>query len=195
MFYNVQFNAFCIIFKNKSICHKCFSEANPILKDFKIQNVDAFAVYPYDEFIKSQLYQFKGCFDIELAPIFLDYYKTYLRFHYFNYVIVPAPSAFEADKERGFNHVVEMFKVLGLEIVPCIKKTANIKQSSLHAEERKNIKDYLSFNNEYNITNKNILIVDDVLTTGSTLNAIINLIKKHHPKKIQVLVMSMVVPK
>ena len=36
------------------------------------------------------------------------------------------------------------------------------------------------------------LIVDDVFTTGSTMRAMIKLIKEHHPKKIQFLTMSIV---
>ena len=37
---------------------------------------------------------------------------------------------------------------------------------------------------------KKVLIVDDVFTTGSTVNAMIDLIKPKNPKKIKILVMS-----
>jgi xanthine phosphoribosyltransferase len=44
--------------------------------------------------------------------------------------------------------------------------------------------------NEYLSANDKILIVDDVFTTGSTLNAAIDLIKQGQPKNIKVLVLS-----
>ena len=102
---------------------------------------------------------------------------------------MPAPSSKEADEERGFNHVVEMFKSLKLKMLTCIHKTTNVKQSDLNAEERKNIKDHL-FIDDVDLSNKKILIVDDVYTTGSTVKAMIELIKSKNPKKIKVLVMS-----
>lgn len=145
-------------------------------------------MYDYDDLIQSTLYQFKGCFDIELSGVFLDYFRWYLHFKYLDYVIVPAPSSKENDSERGFNHVIEIFKHLRLKIEPCIYKTKNIKQSDLSAEERKNIKDILAIKN-VNLTNKKILIVDDVYTTGSTIKAMIELVKSKHPKTIKVLVM------
>ena len=126
-------------------------------------------MYDYDDLIQSTLYQFKGCFDIELSGVFLDYFRWYLHFKYLDYVIVPAPSSKENDSERGFNHVIEIFKHLRL--------------------KRKNIKDILAIKN-VNLTNKKILIVDDVCTTGSTIKAMIELVKSKHPKTIKVLVMS-----
>jgi predicted amidophosphoribosyltransferase len=40
----------------------------------------AYSLYHYDEAVRSMLYQLKGCFDIELAGIFLNYAAPwYLR--------------------------------------------------------------------------------------------------------------------
>ena len=50
-----------------------------------------------------------------------------------------------------------------------------------------------SFDETKKITNKPVLLVDDVCTTGSTLKACIRLLKQHGVKKIQVLVMSKVI--
>lgn len=154
-----------------------------------IGNIKGYHIYDYDEEVQGKLYQLKGCFDIELAGIFLDYLRLYLSIKYFGYVIVPAPSSKEADEERGFNHVVEMFKSLKLKMLTCVHKTTNIKQSDLNAEERKNIKNHLTID-DVDLSNKKILIVDDVYTTGSTVKAMIELIKSKNPKKIKVLVMS-----
>ena len=88
-------------------------------------------LYNYDEQIKEKLYQFKGCFDIELGKVFLEYYLMYLRIKYFGYVLVPAPSYKTSDEERGFNHVVEIFSSLKMKMIRCIHKISDVKQSDL----------------------------------------------------------------
>ena len=154
-----------------------------------IGNIVGYHIYDYDEEVQGKLYQLKGCFDIELAGIFLDYLRIYLSIKYFGYIMVPAPSSKEADEERGFNHVIEIFKPLKLKMINCIHKISNVKQSDLSAEERKNIKNHLVID-DVDFSNKKIMIVDDVYTTGSTVKAMIELIKSKNPKKIKALVMS-----
>ena len=178
-----------LFFKDAKICHKCFEKFKPKINHFKIGEIDGLYLYNYDEEVQNKLYQFKGCFDVELGGIFLDYFRPYLFLKYFGYTLVPAPSAKEADEERGFNHVIEMFSYLKLKILPIIKKTTNVKQSDLTANERKNIKNHLTID-DVELSKKKILIVDDVYTTGSTVKAMIDLVKSKHPKKIKVLVMS-----
>mgnify|MGYP003290160876 CR=1 FL=1 len=146
-------------------------------------------MYFYNDAVKEFLYQFKGCFDIELASVFLEYYLPFLKIKYRGYYLIPAPSYEEANITRGFNHVKEIFKSLNLPFIDCVKKLQNIKQADLNSQERKNIDKYLKIDN-VDLTKKKILIVDDVYTTGSTIKAIINLVKPLNPKKIQVLVMS-----
>jgi len=159
------------------------------LQRFSVQNVNILYLYHYDDVIKENLYKLKGCFDIELAPIFLDYYRYYLKIKFYGYTIIPAPSSKEADEERGFNHVVEIFKTLGLPILRCIHKTKNMKQSDLSTEERTKIKDILEIDN-VDLSKKKILLVDDVFTTGSTFTAMIELVRSKSPRKIKGLLMS-----
>lgn len=154
-----------------------------------IGDIEGYYIYNYDEEVQKNLYQFKGCFDIELAPIFLEYFRPFLKLKYFGYCIVPAPSHKNADKERGFNHVVEIFKCLNLKMIRCVSKTNNVKQSDLKAGERAKVANHLEIN-DVDLSGKKILIVDDVYTTGSTVKAMINLVKNKNPKKIKVLVMS-----
>ncbi|MCQ2792978.1 MAG: hypothetical protein MJ221_00960 [Bacilli bacterium] len=179
-----------IFYHNPTICYRCFKETKPRIIHFKVNGINASALYDYDEAIKKLLFQFKGCYDYELRSVFLEYFYFYIKIRYFNYVIVPAPSSEKANKERGFNHVVEMCKILGLKIMCCIKKTADIKQSDLTQKERANISKHLDISGGEKLRNKNVLLVDDVYTTGSTIKAMINLVKNYQPKKIKILVLS-----
>ena len=178
-----------ILSKDMSICHDCFIKFKPKLNTMKIGGVSGCYIYNYDDVVKEKLYQFKGCFDIELATIFLDYFRFYLRLKYFGYLIVPAPSSKEADEKRGFNHVQEMFKPLGLKMCNCVHKLSDFKQSDFSAEERKQVGKKMMIDN-VNLTGKKVLIVDDVYTTGSTVKAMIEMVKSKNPKAIKVLVMS-----
>ena len=178
-----------LLSKNPTICHKCFLSLKPELLHFKFEGISCLALYYYNEKIQELLYQFKGCKDYELKTIFLEYYQSYLNNKFKKYIMIPAPSFKDSDEERGFNHVEEMFGILDLKMYKCIHKIKKVKQADLSSEERKKISDAFEIDN-IDFTNKKILIVDDVFTTGSTVKTMISLIKQKNPKKIKVLLMS-----
>ena len=62
---------------------------------------------------------------------------------YKNYFIVCAPSYKGDDKKRGFNHIKEVAKCLGLEIIDCLKKESNYKQSEKKLCKRNEIQKYI----------------------------------------------------
>lgn len=175
--------------KDCTICHNCFLALEPRLNEFKFEGVNCLNIYFYTEKVQELLYQFKGCKDFELRTIFLEYYRDYLRTKYRNYTLIPAPSFKENDEERGFNHVVAMFKTLGLPMCECIEKINKVKQADLTREERQNIYKSLVIK-DVDLKGEKVLIVDDVFTTGSTVRAMIRLLKTKKPSKIAVLVMS-----
>ena len=174
------------------LCEKCQAELKPVFLNFEIDGIKCVAIYKYDDRIKSLLYQLKGCYDIELAPLFLERFKREYRIRFHDYIVIPAPSDDESNQLRGFNHVQEIFKTLNLKMVTAIKKRTKHKQSDMKKEERKQVYKYLMWDNYITLENKKILIVDDVCTTGSTIKAMISLAKEHHPKVIRVLVLSKV---
>ena len=103
--------------------------------------------------------------------------------------MIPAPSSENSNKKRGFNHVEEMFKTLKLKMVKCIHKTSEVKQADLTTKEREKISENLVID-DVDLKGKKILLVDDVYTTGSTIKAMIKLVKEKGAKNIKVLLMS-----
>ncbi len=178
-----------LLCKHATICHECLLKFSPVLNTFKVDDVECFHIYFYNEKVQELLYQFKGCYDYELYSVFLEYYSSYLNIKFRGYEIVPAPSSKKSDKERGFNHVEEMFKTLRLKMNKCIHKTKQRKQADLTTKEREKIGEYLVID-DVDLSNKKILLVDDVYTTGSTIKSMIQLIKQKGAKKIKVLLMS-----
>ena len=179
-----------IINRDSCLCEECQNKLVPYFKRFVVGNCEGLAIYKYDDNIKSLLYQFKGCYDIELAPIFLNRFKNELHISYKGYILIPAPSYDEDDKNREFNHVVEMFKILNLPMYRLVIKTSRFKQAGFASKKRKDAIEHMSVVSYDQIRNKKVLIVDDVMTTGSTLRAMVSLIQKGHPKTIKILVMA-----
>lgn len=162
----------------------------PKFISFKHGDIKCLAIYEYDAEMKSLIYQFKGCYDIALSEVFINVFKRELKLLYKGYMVIPVPSYHIEDLKREFNHVIEIFSSLHLPTERLISKTDNIKQSSLKKSERANISKYLKMSNIELVKNKKILLVDDIHTTGSTIQACIDLVKQGQPKDIKVLVVA-----
>ena len=148
------------------------------------------ALYDYSEFIKKQIYLFKGCFDYEMKDVFMNLFIKELKVRFKDYIIIPIPSYVKDDEIRGFNHVFEVFKQLSDNIYPIIEKTEHFKQAEKSAKERQAINKYLRLKETKSLIKEKLLLVDDIYTTGATMRTAIKLIEKLDPKDIKVLVLA-----
>ena len=182
---------FCRLFDpNICICQSCQKELDPKFINFRVDKYSALALYEYNAFIKNQIYTYKGCFDYELKDIFLNLFLNELSYRYKGYKIIPVPSFKNDDELRGFNHVIEVFKLLGLEMLEIIEKTEHFKQAEKGAKQRRQIRKYMRIKESVDLSKTHVLIVDDIYTTGSTMKTVINLVEKLNPKSISVLVLA-----
>lgn len=179
-----------LFFRRNDICEDCFNKFQPKFIHFKHGKVKCLSIYHYDLTIKDLLYKYKGCYDIELKSVFLSRYLWYLRLKYYGYKVITLPSYYLDDERRGFNHVKEIAKLLKLPLLEILEKTKDHKQADQNFEGRKKIGKVLKLSHLELIKNQKILIMDDVHTTGSSIDAAINLIKEGKPKKIEVLVVA-----
>ncbi len=130
-------------------------------------------------------------------------YKTFVNFllkneNFFEKIekydtIVPVPISKKRQKTRGYNQSELVAKEIAYNSnlileTECLYKIKNIvEQSKLNKEERlKNIQGVYKLVNKEKLYKKKILLLDDIFTTGSTVNECARVLRKAQPKEIGV---------
>lgn len=188
-------NLHTLLFRDICLCDKCLDELAPKLIKKKINGVSGTFMYFYNDAVKEKIYLLKGCGDIEMNEIFLNYFLLELRLKYRGYVIVTAPSSASSDSMRGFNHVKMIAQNLHLPIADVLVKTEDYKQANLSQKERYKTSQKIVIKNTSLIHHKKVLFIDDVYTTGTTLQTCLKLIKTAKIKKLKFLIIAMVLRK
>jgi len=110
-----------------------------------------------------------------------------------NPILIPIPLAPKRKKERGFNQaelickeLIKLNKNLKLEKDILIKRKDTIHQANIknRNERLKNLIDSFTVKNSKIIKNRNIILIDDVCTTGATLNEAKKALKGAGARKI-----------
>ena len=92
--------------------------------------------------------------------------------------IVPVPLSRERLRERGYNQAVELARATGLpiELDLCTKTRSTAPQINLPLEERRrNVRG--AFQCERSLIGRTVAVVDDVMTTGATLDELASTLK------------------
>ena len=110
------------------LCGNCRKQLKLIKHHFIIGKVKGLALYDYDSIFKSLLLQYKECYDEALQDVFLYHLNTYLSIKYHGYTMVFMPSSENKIKDRGFNHLEQIFKDVKLEKVNCLHKMVDADQ-------------------------------------------------------------------
>lgn len=144
---------------------------------------------------KEQIYLYKT-----ISKILINNQKTVEKISKYD-TIIAVPISNKRFKERGYNQTYLIAKeiacILQKDIVNdvIIKSKNTLPQSTMNIEQRQKniIGAYETRENENAskyVTNKNVLIIDDVYTTGSTVNEVCKTLSKLHPKYMGVLAIS-----
>ena len=106
-------------------------------------------------------------------------------------MIVPVPLSRGRQKERGYNQsevlACHLARQLGLRepVYALIRSAATESQTFLNRVLRqKNIRHAFSLSQDIDVTGRHIILVDDVLTTGATLNECARILKKKGARKV-----------
>ncbi len=171
------------IFYDKTIIltHYKIKLIKKLVKDFKFYNKKDIAEDFWELLIEKM---------IKHMP---DELKTFKKQ---DFIVIPAPMNFFRKLKRWYNHSEVLAKYIALDFwfkfeKNIIKKIKNTRQQSkLKKENRlKNLNNSFKINkNKVDIIdNKIIILVDDIISTWTTVNEISKLLKEYNPKKIIVI--------
>ncbi len=151
-------------------------------------------VFPYDGEIREKLITYKFH---EQAYLYQTFAKIILksenlcRFIKKYDIIIPISIHKKRKKQRGYDQTVLIAKEIAKKLEINIKldvlvKRNNIQpQSSLNkCQRRQNIKNAYQLQNEQEITNQRILLMDDIYTTGATMQECAKTLQKANPREI-----------
>jgi len=126
--------------------------------------------------------------------LFLSIYLKKLSLRLDQYIIIPIPLSKQREIKRGFNQskliaqkISQEFNIPLFDILKKIKNSKPQAETKNSTERIENIKDCFILKNKEIIKNKNILLIDDVYTTGSTAREAIRILKIFKVNKIIVL--------
>ena len=190
------------------LCNKCKAKIDKETickkqyKYFGEEFVKYVYLFRYKEILRKTMLLYKFKEKIYLYEFFVKIIiknkKSYQFLEKYD-IIIPVPIHYKKMKYRGYNQCELIAEEIAKNVEKMqyrndilVKTKNNLRQSSLKSEERKdNVKNvYMIKNlakNKIEVQNKNILLFDDICTTGSTISECIITLRKLEPKSIGVL--------
>ncbi|GAA0078886.1 ComF family protein [Clostridium sp. CTA-5] len=189
---------YCILCNTEDcigICNTCKSK---IKKTQNYLNDDIISYGYYGGALKELILKFKYKSNFTAGNILAKLLEQYLieNINYKEYIITYIPISKKSKKIRGFNQCEYLAKIISkdlcveyLETLIKVKETKE--QKTLKKQERaENIKGAFNIKHNVKLKNKKIILIDDVTTTGNTINEGYNLLKKYGAKEIKLLTLA-----
>jgi len=194
----------CGIISKDNLCPKCEIK----IKKYEISKIkkhnnkhinfdESMHIFAYEGIIRKMLVEYKFQ---EKSYLYKTFYKIILKNKkiYGNLkkydIIIPVPIHKKRKLIRGYNQTeliareIAKNTKLKLENKILYKQKNIVSQSELNRNNRKqNVKDAFIIKNSETIKNKNVLIFDDIYTTGSTLQECSRILKNAGVKHVGIL--------
>lgn len=198
----------CETISESYICDKCKNEIEN--SKLYLNKVDDYSkddtkyfdehayIFEYTSIIREKIIQYKFKNRAYLGKMFSEFFvKNEKMCGFFKKydIIIPVPMTNKKIKERGYNQTEIIARIISQNI-PNITMQKNVLtkykdnkvQSQLNKKQRQqNVQNVYKLNNEEIIKEKNILIFDDIYTTGATCNECAKTLKKAQPSKIGII--------
>ncbi len=177
-----------LLISEKNFCTSCRTKIEK--EDLSFYD-KVFAIYPYQGMGGKILRQWKNQNVRSIAELF-----SASIFHFVNSKeelkninIVPVPPRPKKLKTKGWDQIEDMACILesfyGINISRYLKREDGTSQKSLSKEKRKtNLKGKIHLKNNGIILPEKLIILDDVITTGATLNFCAQVLKDAGCKKV-----------
>jgi ComF family protein len=140
------------------------------------------AAVSYAFLVDAMIYSLKYRANLGMAPILTDLLITQIHPLTFPDFIVPMPLHPARLRERGFNQALEIARCIAKKLVPPCRTSASALKTPFRrpACRGRNARKISrgAFSCEMDLTGKHIAVLDDVMTTGATLNELARLLRK-----------------
>lgn len=167
----------------------------------KIENIASLFVFEKDSLVQNLIHNLKyrgqEKIGVELGNWLGEELSQIITYQSID-IVVPVPLHPRRLRERGYNQVEkfgqEIAKKIEAEYIDFVlKKNSYNKKQSKHGRFTRwiNTSETFGSQNESLLINKHILIVDDIVTTGATLEACIDVLKSIPGIKISIATMAM----
>ncbi len=158
------------------------------------------AVFAYQFPINALMAEFKYRFSMPLLTFFAERLTDLAQDQPPIDLIVPAPMHKNRLRQRGYNPSRELAKCVAARLKvsfnehDLIKQHDSVSQKALHAEERRhNLASTFRWQGA-SLTNQHVVIIDDVMTTGATANALATCLKQAGAKHVSAWVIARTLP-
>jgi ComF family protein len=161
------------------------------------------AYSPFEDPLKEIIHQFKYRSHRSLARPLSELLFSVYRSHEEDYssdLIVPVPLHKSRERTRGFNQAFELSKPFGRMVRIPVSTSVLVRvrptkvQAGLSRRERRlNVAGAFQLSQTKPIEDKALLLVDDVFTTGATLNECAKILKRNGARRVNVLTLARVV--
>ncbi len=159
------------------------------------------SAFLYDSFSAKLILPFKHSDHLELTPLLIKFlYRAGLDLFDETDLIIGVPLHRFRYMKRKYNQADVLAKSLAEKVRKpyysgiLIRTRSTASQGHMKSDERKrNVAGAFGIKNAHLIKGKNVLIIDDVFTTGATLNECTKVLKKNGAKNVFVLTLARVV--
>ena len=178
------------------ICSSCLHSLNCKIYFMKAKNkLYNYLIYlfKYKNQARKDMINFKfndKAFMAEYFIEFLCYNNKLAKFLKTFDFIIPVPTTLNKKKARGYNQTELLAENLSKRLNIPVNKNILIKMKNNKTKKERsiNVKNVFSIRNQMIIKNKKIILIDDIFTTGFTINECSKILKENSVKEICVLI-------
>lgn len=187
-------------------CGECFAGAGPdhrcsrcLQRVPHYERARACALYNSDRDspLIEILHRFKYGRDVTLAPILGDFLADHCPLPVDHDLVVPVPLDLERLRWRGFNQAVSLARVLaarsGRRVHPMALQRCRATPPQVglgEADRRRNMAGAFTVRDRAAVRDRSILLVDDVMTTGATVEECAKTLRRGGARRVDVVVLA-----
>jgi len=198
-FINIFFPQQCLqcksIQKNR-VCDTCFTQIFENASYKKVlHNIDFYYYFLYEGTIKHIVHEIKFKKSMSLAAQFSKHLSTLSLPTKIdrNWIFIPIPSHSNRIKERGFNHITVLFQEFlthhSLKTMPVLRRKKHTQAlfGLTHHQRQEELANAFEVLFPEQICNQNIVLIDDIITSGTTISHARDLLLQHGAAQVKAL--------